>query len=112
MKFIKNFTLKLVVPVDTNFISVTSNDIKIHNIIFFSRLLGGVLFTAGIAALGGFALQHLGGIRGLSSGVQGLLSQENSGPQIATRFQKSIISGCVKANIFRRVEEWTRPNWE
>ena len=71
-----------------------------------------MLAATGVAALGGLALQQLGGVGGLSSGVQGLLSQENSGPQIATRFQKSIISGCVKANIFRRVEEWTRPNWE
>ena len=77
-----------------------------------SRVSIGMLAATGVAALGGLALQQLGGVGGLSSGVQGLLSQENSGPQIATRFQKSIISGCVKANIFRRVEEWTRPNWE
>ena len=43
-----------------------------------------MLLAAGVAALGGFAVQQLAGAGGLG-GVQGLLSQENSGPQIATR---------------------------
>ena len=49
--------------------------------------MGGVLLAAGVAALGGFAVQQLAGAGGLG-GVQGLLSQENSGPQIATRCHK------------------------
>ena len=56
-----------------------------------TRLLGGVLVAAGVAALGGFAVQQLagvGGLRALAGPVQGLLSQENSGPQIATRCHK------------------------
>ena len=55
-----------------------------------TRLIGGVLLAAGVAALGGLVVQQLaavgglGGLGGLGQ-VQGLLSQENSGPQIATR---------------------------
>ena len=50
-----------------------------------------MLLAAGVAALGGFAVQQLagvGGLRALAGPVQGLLSQENSGPQIATRCHK------------------------
>ena len=53
-----------------------------------SRVSIGMLAATGVAALGGLALQQLGGVGGLSSGVQGLLSQESSGPQIATRSKK------------------------
>ena len=52
-----------------------------------TRLIGGVLLAAGVAALGGLVVQQLaavGGLGGLGQ-VQGLLSQENTGPQIATR---------------------------
>ena len=61
--------------------------IEIKVFIFPPRLTGGVLLAAGVAALGGFAVQQLAGAGGLG-GVQGLLSQENSGPQIATRCHK------------------------
>ena len=49
-----------------------------------TRLIGGVLLAAGVAALGGLVVQQLASVGGLGQ-VQGLLSQENSGPQIATR---------------------------
>ena len=60
-----------------------------------TRLVGGVLLAAGVAALGGFAVQQLAGVgdlRGLAAPVQGLLSQENSGPQITTRCQRTFNS--------------------
>ena len=66
-----------------------------------SRVSIGMLAATGVAALGGLALQQLGGVGGLSSGVQGLLSQESSGPQIATRLKK--INVHISRSILGRI---------
>ena len=65
-----------------------SNEMKKVISYHICRVSIGMLAATGVAALGGLALQQLGGVGGLSSGVQGLLSQESSGPQIATRLKR------------------------